>query len=169
MIKILVTFPSDCRHFTTAWESTAQAAQTLLNLVVWLTTKETRMEICVSTSTGEALAATGRSRKSMRYKKFNYCGIPGHWERECRIKIRGQKGSGKHENPKFTKQKNSNAFIKVTLHTVPVNAQIQDRWCLDSEHCNRNSRCWGAIQCAGLIWDLDMLSVDISDTRRDYE
>ncbi|XP_014298259.1 uncharacterized protein LOC106693745 [Microplitis demolitor] len=135
MMKILLTLPPTDRHFVTAWESTAQAERTLTNMVARLTMEETRLGNPVSTSEASgALVAKGggyyKFQKPKRKGKFNYCGIAGHWKKECRVKARDMKGSGKDENPRRRNQEN--ALIDDMLHTSVDNKKTQNRWCLDS-------------------------------------
>ncbi|XP_044591444.1 uncharacterized protein LOC123269672 [Cotesia glomerata] len=127
--KILFTSPPVFRHFVTAWESTDEAGKTLTNLVARLVTEETRLFINTTpTDASEVLVAKGayhKDHKPKRKGKCNYCGIPGHWERECRVKARDLRESGRNEKPRRTRQEN--ALIDVMLHAATGGDEIQDK------------------------------------------
>lgn len=110
--KILLTLPPTLNHFCTAWESTAPDQRPLINLTSRLTAEEARLnhqgtqaEVNGLLSKGQgahggALAARGGKEKvkkkpggekeSGRYKKgeCNFCHNQGHWEHECRVKLK---------------------------------------------------------------------------------
>lgn len=105
----------------------------LEKLVARLVTEETRLGINITpTDASEALVAKGahhKNHKPKRKAKCNYCGIPGHWERKCRVKTRDLRESGRNENPRIRK---ANALINIMLHAATEGDEIQDKWCLDS-------------------------------------
>lgn len=153
--KVILSLPSEYRHFSSAWESAAKTDRTLDNLRTRLMTEESRIQSEGKSEQVEAFVA----RKNFPKKKVNTkndgqqskqpgkggkeakpkprgkcfgCGEAGHFRRDCQKK----KSVAKNEEGASTSA-SSGAFMCQTT------TQIDDRdvWVLDSgasDHmCNR--------------------------------
>lgn len=84
--KILMGLPEEYNHFSSAWESTAEAEQTIENLTSRLVMEENRIAQQRETKLGEAFVAKKYHKKpfnkSRSIKCFN-CDEYGHYQRNC--------------------------------------------------------------------------------------
>lgn len=140
MTKILLTLPDDYDHFCTAWESTAAAERTLINLVSRLVMEETRKDVRQAGGEGDALAArrfrpTGKKTKTKpdtlnkpprRPGLCNYCKNPGHWIKDCRKKKEKDRRLGNSSNP------TGESLIHGTTFLTNTSSNSKDSWYLDS-------------------------------------
>lgn len=157
MTKILLTLPSTCNHFCTAWESTATTERTLPNLISILKMEETRMnnqESQFKTTAlvlekeeecGQAMAAKAENSRSKylndrkgsdRRQKpgnCNYCDKAGHWEYQCITKLR-ELSKLYDISKKKRDEAEGGALIADTLLTLMKNESIGQHgsWYLDS-------------------------------------
>lgn len=99
--KILMTLPSEYRHFSTAWDSTADNQRTLTNLTNRLLNEENRLGVqnvnLSQVGTSEALlmrqtpgtskgANQNKKKKPKQKGKCFKCGSTEHWKKDCPAK-----------------------------------------------------------------------------------
>lgn len=156
MTKILMTLPPTFAHFCTAWESTSVDERTLTNLISRLTMEEKRLgtqekpEI-VGALTSNAGSSTrgfrdvrGRGRGSRRKPgSCNYCGIRGHWEKECRTKLKelsdqqaGELRSTTMRSRGGSRSRGGALLSQAISLSVTASETLQDGWYLDSGATN---------------------------------
>lgn len=113
--KILMTLPSEYRHFSSAWESTAANDRTIINLTNRLMVEEQRLGIqnfnLNEVSSSQALVAkqqTGakgkqnqrnqkKTGKTKQKGKCFKCGSTEHWKRDCPSQLSSEKSKASEE------------------------------------------------------------------------
>ncbi|XP_015118214.1 uncharacterized protein LOC107041912 [Diachasma alloeum] len=117
MTKILLTPPPTLNHFYSAWESTAMSDRTL-------TAKQ-------DASSGEKSRwkkkGQGHGKKP---GECNYCHKQGHWEYECREKLKHL--SQHYEEDSKTPKTHGGALMTHVLSTLPTSNSSTEDWYLDS-------------------------------------
>lgn len=128
MTKLLMTLPSEYRHFVSAWESTQKNMQTLTNLKSRWLIEEGRFN--VEPETGDALfMKKGASRKKQNQKSKDKkkggcfrCGSTSHWKKDCK----------EPDSSKETKSKGEKEPSKLFFSNSSMNTEIGDVWFSDS-------------------------------------
>lgn len=138
--KILMTLPTSLNYFSASWESMSLADCTVDNLVTRLIMEKTRLSARES-KPGGALAAKENTRaanlesvrKHARHKNVKpgacyKCGKFGHFQKDCRSKIKGNKSE--KEQQRSTKEKQE-ALYSESVFFSSGELDI-DVWYLDS-------------------------------------
>lgn len=141
MTKIIMTLPTSLNYFSAAWESIPPAVRTVDNLVARLIMEETRLSARESEPSG-ALAAKGNTRddnaesvrkhtknKSVKPGACYKCGKFGHFKRDCRSKVRGNKNEKEQQHS--TKGKQEALYSELVL--TSSGKLDADVWYLDSD------------------------------------
>lgn len=153
--KVLMSLPSEYKHFVSAWESAPEDKQTFDNLVARLLIEEERLKEKDSTPPSSAFVAKRNfkcykcgksghfqsdcpsnrdSEKKVNDNKCFYCGKIGHYKAQCRFKR-------SKDNKKM-----SNAFIV----SDSVHKQYEEsKWLIDSgasEHMCRDRSLFSSFQ-----------------------
>jgi hypothetical protein len=138
--KILMTLPTNYRHFVSAWESAPEGERNLVNLTSRLTIEESRNS-AQEDREAEALlswAPRGKSQRDMDLKgrqktgKCYVCGETGHWARNCQQRKGDDTAKKNVGNATQRKSEYSAGFASVALTSSVITVSEHADWFLDS-------------------------------------
>lgn len=131
--RILMTLPSEYKHFASAWDSTPASERSVMNLTSRLVIEESRLKTAGAVGqSGEALIAKNRSsykkqKPKVKQRKGNCfkCGSSEHWKKDCNAS-----SSSKDNTSRSSKAENQNG--KAFLGEVNTSTNKDETWYIDS-------------------------------------
>lgn len=144
--RIIMTLPSDYRHFGSSWEATAENDRTLQNLTNRLLAEETRLESYepneVTTHTAFFSGEKQPNKKGKPGKCFK-CGQHGHWKAQCDRKTAAKGGDGKEAKSFIAFEEGSN-ILRENVAFICQEESDRESFALDSAASKHmcNKRAW---------------------------